>query len=225
MKIEIEAPDGSMDYESLLMAGVIPSSIADGLERDACLENLRIFIDRIQDDWLRPENKSLLSCMKLFLEETGNGLLDESALMDILVHERAPAVMQVKYTEMFAVYSSINVPQAKFRYCLNQFLKKYEEEQFSSSLRDAWTIQTTGLKQGKELLQGVAAARSFMQKKMHEIESKSGLNRVPEGDTRIDIVDRLKAYYERKLSPALVHGTLSGLDVFDELTHGARFKT
>jgi replicative DNA helicase len=215
--------DGSLNYEELIMAGLTPPENFPVDQAYGFVENLHYVLEKISPDLLRPENKALLQCMSVFRDETDNkGPLDEESLVDMLIHERASPETQIKYQELFHRYSTMDVGPAKFRFAVSRFLKAKEQESFIKALGDAFTIQTVGMKYGREELKGYQDAKRFLQERMFDIERGSSSNYVPEGDIREETDDIIRDMEERKLSPDKFVGVKCGVAPLDEITNGVQ---
>lgn len=221
--MEVVQPSGALDYELVMLSGVIAPLDASQVEKNVCLENLRFLIARVEPTLLRSENKIILECMRMFLDETGgNGLLDEHALMDMLVNERVSPEVQVRYHELFKDYAEQRTAQARFRYAVNRFLRKHEEQGFAEALKMSFTIQTTGAQVKGKMLQGTIAAKKYLQDRMYMLDKSFGIEQVPEGNIRHDLDEVLAEYEKRKNAPTQFLGVLSGIECIDQWTNGAQ---
>lgn len=219
--------EGGIDYELQLMAGLVPSENLPAEQIPDYVDNLHYLLQRVDVTQLKQENQALIQSMDLFREQTDNkGMLDEQSLMDMLVQERVPTEIQVKYTELFVQYSYEYVSPAKFRYVVSRFLAMKEEQSFVQALNDAYTVTSTGLEVGegrnKQKLQGYKSARLFLQERLYDIEQKSKTNFIPEGDIRIESGDFLTEMKERREAPDTYVGITSGIAPLDDVTNGSQ---
>lgn len=212
-----------IDYEAQIMAGLIPSGALSTEESQEYIANLLYVMQRIDVKLLRPENQALLQCMDDFRSlSDGKGVMDEQALLDILNKERAPAEIQVKYTELYASYARTEVSPAKLRFVINRWLENKDETDFVKLLNDAFTMKTVGLEVGKSKLIGYKAAKDFLVAGMHDIDRRSGTNFVPEGDVRIEAGSFVEEMKTRKDNQEQYVGVLSGFTPIDSVTNGAQ---
>lgn len=215
------APDGAINLEQTMMAGLVPT---DGTQDDTVfLANLQHLISNVRLELLSAENRAIVQCMQVFQDETGNvGAMDEQSFLDMLIRERVPADKQVKYTEIYAVYATMQVSPAKFRYAVARFLKQKEEESYKLALNEAFTIQEVGMQVGRDKLFGYEDSKGYLHKRIFEIESDSSSQQVPEGDIRIEAIESIDEYRARKANPQEFEGVKCGIPHVDAVTNGAK---
>lgn len=216
--------DGQLSYEEQMFGGLIPPNEGHTPEQLQMFnENLLYLLERVSDDLLTPENKSLLQCLKIYREETeGKGILTEDVLVDMLIRSQVPPEKQVLYQEMYLKYSQLNVSQGKFRWCLKRFLTEKEEVSFVKIINDSFTIQRTGMKVGRKELKGYHESRAYLSTQLAQLDLKSGISEISEGDFRTETEESIIEYNERKVEPAKFVGVKCGLSVIDDLTNGAQ---
>lgn len=212
-----------IDYERLMMAGLVPAETPSPDLVQDYLDNLHYVMQTVDMVRLKPENQALLQCMEVFRElSEGRGIMDEQALLDILVQERAPAEIQVKYCELYADYAQLQVSPAKFRFVVNRWLEKSEQEDFVKSLNEAFTIKTVGIERHGEKLIGYKAAKEYLAGRLHDLDVRHGTNHVPDGSVREDADSFLIEMEERRNAPATFQGIMSGYGPLDKVTNGVQ---
>lgn len=211
-----------IDYEKQLMAGLIPSDTYTGDFQDY-VENLLFLMQTIDINDLKQENAVLLQCMDSFRDMTdGTGVMDEQALLDMLVREKAETEIQVKYTELYAEYARLSVSKAKFRFVVARWIDQLNAKSFVKALNDAYTIKNTGMEVDRKKLLGFDEAKTYLLERLHDIESGTRSNFIPEGDIREETEDFLVEMEKRKEAPEEYEGLLSGFTALDNITNGAQ---
>lgn len=210
--------EGAMDYESTIMGGLIPYDSSTELD---ALENLNYALSKLDLEKLKPENRALIGCMSIYREETSNkGTLSEEVLIDMLMSENAPPETQVKYQQLFNSYASTKVSEAKFRYAIVRFLHQVEEREYVEALNEAYTVYSSGLRQGRNQLKGYKDSRNHLNRRLYELSQLSNTSGVQEGNLRQETKIAVEEMKERKEEPKKFKGILTGIPEVDETTNG-----
>lgn len=147
------------------------------------------FTERVQS--------ALFQFLQRYFESTG-GVLSLSALDDI-VRGKVDSGQAALYAETYQLLEQTQVEDSEFIWSIAQLREIATEKAVAASLTEAMEVLRTGktLDTG-EIIQGQEAARQRLLESLSSIDRDLAAQEAPEGNMRVERVDMLQDYADRK---------------------------
>lgn len=131
--------------------------------------------------------------------EVNGSVMTVAALEDLLRKNGADAGKKLAYIETYQLLSSMDVPDADFRWSLEQLRDLAAERATSETIVQAMEILNKGATDEKgEEIKGHSDARHHILSRFAEIDRELSMQESPEGDMRVETDDILKMYFDAK---------------------------
>ena len=154
------------------------------------------------------------------LAVTGNVLgtpLDDETVLALLDQEQVPAADRLPIQILFRDLSTLDVTREKLRILIPSYRDQVHADRMASTLDEAASILTDGLKVDGDMVQGYKEARTHLMARLAELEQReTGV--LPSQDIR-ECADELLIEYE-EAKKGREPGIMTGFAEIDRLTNG-----